>query len=89
MSVSSAGNPSGPHDPSFEIKSAQLPLVALLLKTADWTKVASDLTQQYGPAGESPDFFDHDGLVLDFSHFPLDAPVQNIVPLLRVLRTCL
>ena len=88
MSVSSAGNPSGATDPSFEIKSAQLPLVALLLKTADWTKVASDLTQQYGPAGENPDFFDHDALVIDFSHLDAALPIQAFEPLLGALREC-
>jgi len=40
---------------SFEIKSAQLPLVALLLKTTDITALARDLNQQFGPDGESPD----------------------------------
>lgn len=88
MSVSSAGNPSGATDPSFEIKSAQLPLVALLLKTADWTKVASDLTQQYGPTGENPDFFDHDALVIDFSHLDAALPIQAFEPLLGALREC-
>lgn len=88
MSVFSAGNPSGPTDSSFEIKSAQLPLVALLLKTADWIKLVSDLAQQYGPAGESPDFFDHDALVIDFSHLDAALPLQNFEPLLGALREC-
>ena len=72
----------------FEIKSAQLPLVALILKTTDWEALASDLTSQYGEGGETPNFFDHDPLVLDFSQLDEATPVQNLVPLLKVLRNC-
>ena len=73
---------------SFEIKSAQLPLVALILKTPDWTLLAADLQAQYGVAGETPDFFDHEPLVIDFSHLPADTPLQDLKPLLLMLRTC-
>lgn len=73
---------------SFEIKSAQLPLVALILKTPDWTLLAADLQAQYGVAGEIPDFFDHDPLVIDFSHLPADTPLQDLKPLLLMLRSC-
>ncbi len=73
---------------SFEIKSAQLPLVALLLKSANVEQVAADVLQQFGPDSESPDFFDHDALVLDFSQLDPDTPVLDLVPLLKVLRSC-
>ncbi|MDQ7746217.1 septum site-determining protein MinC [Hydrogenophaga pseudoflava] len=56
---------------SFEIKSAQLPLVALLLKTADLVQLAEEMTQRYG---DIPDFFDHDPLLVDLS--PLQAGEQ-------------
>lgn len=88
MSVSSAANPPSSVPASFEIKSAQLPLVALLLKTPDWELLASDLLRQFGPTGESPDFFDNDPLVLDFSSLPADSPVQDLKPLLQTLRAC-
>lgn len=88
MSISAAGKPSGHSPASFEIKSADLPLVALILKTDDLAQLATDLAKKFGPEGESPDFFDHDGMVLDFSHFPPESSVQNIVPLLTTLRTC-
>jgi septum site-determining protein MinC len=88
MSISAAGKPSGHSPATFEIKSADLPLVALILKTEDLKQLAQDVAQQFGPEGESPDFFDHDGLVLDFSHFPPEAPVQDLVPLLATLKTC-
>jgi septum site-determining protein MinC len=49
---------------SFEIKSAQLPLVALRLKSHRLDEVAQELLKQ---AREVPDFFDQDPLVIDFS----------------------
>jgi septum site-determining protein MinC len=73
---------------SFEIKSAQLSLVALLLKTGDLEALSRDLLRQFGPDGESPDFFDQDALVLDFSLLQPDAPVADLSSLLEVLRTC-
>jgi septum site-determining protein MinC len=73
---------------SFEIKSAQLPLVALHLRSSDMAQVAADVLEKFGPQGESPDFFDHDALVIDFSHLDADTPVIDLVPLLKVLRSC-
>lgn len=73
---------------SFEIKSAQLPLVALLLKTPNWETLSADLLAQFGPDGESPDFFDHDALVIDFAQGGLEAQVQELTPLLNAVRAC-
>jgi septum site-determining protein MinC len=53
---------------TFEIKSANLPLVSLLLKSADLGAVAAELKARFG---DIPDFFDNDPLVLDLS--PLQA----------------
>ena len=88
MPVSPAGQILLPAQPLFEIKSAQLPLVALHLRSSDWTRVAEDILTQFGPNGESPGFFDHDALVIDFSHLDTSTPVFDIVPLLKVLRKC-
>ena len=88
MSDSSAGNSSGPAPASFEIKSSQLPLVALMLKTNDLAWLLADLTRQFGAAGESPDFFDNDPLLIDCSQLGPDMPVPDLAPLLAVLRTC-
>ncbi len=49
---------------TFEIKSANLPLVALLLKSTDLSALAAELTHRFG---DIPDFFDNDALVLDLS----------------------
>ncbi|MDQ3058910.1 MAG: septum site-determining protein MinC [Pseudomonadota bacterium] len=53
---------------TFEIKSANLPLVALLLKSSDIAAVSSELASRFG---DTPDFFDQDALVIDLT--PLQA----------------
>ncbi|AMO23265.1 hypothetical protein GCM10027034_42530 [Ramlibacter solisilvae] len=60
MTVASAGRAPA----TFEIKSANLPLVSLLLKSADLCALAQELNARFG---DIPDFFDHDPLVLDLS----------------------
>lgn len=70
----------------FEIKSAQLPLMAFLLKTVQVAKVAQELQHRYG---DSPDFFDQEPLLIDVSALqnspdPLDFPA--LVALLRQYR---
>lgn len=56
---------------TFEIKSANLPLVALLLKSPDLERLAAELAQRFG---DMPDFFDQDPLLIDLS--PLQAGEQ-------------
>ncbi|MEO7160847.1 MAG: septum site-determining protein MinC [Polaromonas sp.] len=56
---------------TFEIKSANFPLVALLLKSCDLAAVARELTLRFG---DIPDFFDQDALIIDLS--PLQAADQ-------------
>ena len=53
---------------TFEIKSASLPVVALLLKSPDLGQLETELEARFG---DIPDFFDHDPLVIDLS--PLQA----------------
>ena len=57
---------------TFEIKSATLPLIALVLKSADLGALARELEARYG---DIPDFFDHDALVIDLSR--LEAQAQG------------
>ncbi|MFM2240032.1 MAG: hypothetical protein RJA69_1406 [Pseudomonadota bacterium] len=57
---------------SFEIKSANLPLVALLLKSADLRALKQDMDQRFG---DIPDFFDNDALVIDLT--PLNAAAKR------------
>lgn len=88
MSISSTSPGTGQVPASFEIKSAQLPLVALLLKSNDGEVLAADVLRQFGPLGESAGFFEQDALVIDFSQLDPQEPVFDLVPLLKVLRTC-
>ena len=59
---------------TFEIKSANLPLVALLLKTTNLRTLAADLSARFG---DIPDFFDNDPLVLDLS--PLQPACDGVI----------
>jgi septum site-determining protein MinC len=59
--------------PSFEFKSANLPLVALLLRSADLKLLASELAERFN---DVPNFFEQDPLVIDLS--PLaNSPMAN------------
>ena len=72
---------------TFEIKSANLPLVSLLLKSSDLGALAAELSARFDG---SPDFFDNDPLVLDLSPLqaqpetPIDMPA--LIALLRGYR---
>ena len=57
---------------TFEIKSANLPLVALLLKSTDLDALARELALRFG---DIPDFFDQDPLVIDLT--PLQASASD------------
>lgn len=59
-----------------------------MLKTVDWQVLMADLVQQYGATGENQDFFDNDAVVIDFSQLAPDTPVQDLAPLLALLKTC-
>ena len=71
MSVALAGNTPA----TFEIKSAQLPLVALMLKSSNLQRLAEEFAQRFG---DMPDFFDHDPLVIDLH--PLNVAEANALP---------
>src|SRR4051812_36192489 len=76
MSVALAGRAPA----TFEIKSANLPLVSLLLKSHDLQALAAELKARFG---DLPDFFDHDPLVIDLS--PLGAGSEPDFPVLLAL----
>ena len=60
---------------SYEIKSADLALVALLLKTAQIDTLGQDLKKQLA---ETPDFFDQEPVVIDLSGLPETEKAQAI-----------
>jgi septum site-determining protein MinC len=78
MSVALAGRSPA----TFEIKSANLPLVSLLLKSSDVAALAAELKERFG---DIPDFFDRDPLVVDLSPLPSGADVdfRALLDLLR------
>lgn len=71
MSVALAANAPS----TFEIKSANLPLVALLLKSADLERLSQELGQRFG---DMPDFFDHDPLVIDLDLLQKNEPEAQV-----------
>ena len=79
MSVALSGNAPA----TFEIKSANLPLVALLLKSADLTLFAQELQQRYG---DMPAFFDNDPLLIDLSLLPDTVAAVDFAALVNTLR---
>jgi septum site-determining protein MinC len=68
---------------TFEIKSANLPLVALLLKSADLQRLGEELQGRFG---ELPDFFDHDPLVIDLAALREDNATLDFAALLQLLK---
>lgn len=77
-----------PRHSSFEIKSADLPLVALLLKTNDLNVLKKEIELEFGPESESADFFDHDALVIDFGSQARDVTVDELTSLVATLQSC-
>lgn len=77
------------HKPAaFEIKSADLPLIALVLKSDDVRVLESELFAQFGPQGSSPDFFNDDAVVIDYGQLEVQADLFDLERLLVVLRGC-
>ena len=73
------------HSNLYEIKSANLPLVALLLRSVDLDAVLRSLEKQFV---EQPDFFDQDPVLIDLSSLPpeqWDHPI-DFVRLVRSLQ---
>jgi septum site-determining protein MinC len=78
MSVALAGRAPA----TFEIKSANLPMVALLLKSTDLAQLADELKARFG---DIPEFFDNDPLVVDLSPLGGEGEV-DFSELLHLLR---
>ncbi|MBU1443412.1 MAG: septum site-determining protein MinC [Gammaproteobacteria bacterium] len=66
----------------FEFKSATLPLIAVILKTADLRVLSEALDVQLA---DSPDFFDQEPVVIDLSQLHDDASADIDFPTLRDL----
>lgn len=69
---------------TFEIKSANLPLMALLLKSGDIGAVAGELAARFG---DTPDFFDQDALVIDLTPLQVhEGAAIDFAALMALLR---
>lgn len=72
-----------PSSPLYEIKSADWPLVAFLLKSPNVSEVSSALATQLA---ESPGFFENDAVLIDADALPADGASVDWPALVRVLR---
>lgn len=61
---------------TFEIKSANLPLVALLLKSSDLDALARELDERFA---SEPDFFDQDALMIDLGPLQLIGGAREAI----------
>ena len=69
--------------PIFELKSATLTLVAVLLKTTDLALLAQELVARFRDA---PELFDHEPVVIDLSQVRSAAEPIDFVALIALLR---
>jgi septum site-determining protein MinC len=88
MPVTPTVAPSGAVPPPLELKSAQLTLLALVVKSNDLLLLADQLQKSFGPQGENPDFFDADGVVIDFSQIEMRFPHPQWDALLAAFSAC-
>ena len=72
------------HPLSFEIKSASLPLVSFLLKSADLKVLSQDLQSRLG---DTPDFFDNDAVLIDLQHLDEHSGPLDFAALVQLLRS--
>jgi septum site-determining protein MinC len=82
MSVAPGGHASA----SFDLKSASLTAVSLVLKTPDLLALEADMQQRWG---DTPDFFNHDAVVIDLSALaggPAKVAFATLIPLLQRYR---
>lgn len=68
----------------FELKSATLPAVALMLKTSDMYSIRQALSERFA---HEPDFFDNDPILIDLSAVREDSAAIDFPGLLGTLRS--
>jgi septum site-determining protein MinC len=79
MSVESTGA----ERPSFDLKSAQLPVLSVVLRDTDMQALRQDLERRLA---DDPDFFDNDPVLIDLSHVNEDATEIDFPALIEALR---
>ena len=68
---------------SFEIKSATLPLVSVLIKSLDMATLSADMQSRFG---DNPDFFDNDAVLIDLHSADGSLDLNGLLQLLRRFR---
>ncbi len=76
--------PTGQARACFDLKSATLPLVAVLLKTADLAALGRELEARFG---DTPDFFDQDPVVLNLLAVAEETAAIDFKQLIALLRS--
>jgi septum site-determining protein MinC len=69
---------------SFDLKSASLPVVAVVLKTVDMHAVAAELAQRMA---DDPDFFDNDPVLIDLAPVAQSQESIDFTALVALLRS--
>lgn len=82
MAVAPAGN-SAAAPVVFDLKSATLPLLAVVLRSIDPAVLAAALAHRFG---DNPDVFDHEPVVVDLTALPDDTDACDFTPLLALIR---
>ena len=77
-----AANPPGHPRASFDLKSATLPLIAVVLRTPDLAALQAELENRLA---QTSDFFDQDPVLVDLSSLPQGSEV-DFAGLVRLLR---
>ena len=68
---------------SFEIKNVHLPLMSVLVKSADLQLLSTDLQHRFG---DTPDFFDNDPVLIDLHALDAQSGPVDLNALLQLLR---
>ena len=68
---------------SFDLKSAQLPVVSFVLRSTRMDELAAELAERLA---SDPDFFDNDPVMIDLTHVHQDETPIDFVELRKLLR---
>jgi septum site-determining protein MinC len=75
--------PTGAERPSFDLKSAQLPVLSVVLRSTDMQALTQDLARRLA---DDPDFFDNDPVLIDLSQVRETEQEIDFPALLEALR---
>ena len=78
-----AVEPSGAARHSFDLKSAQLPVLAVVLRSVNMQAVIEDLSRHLA---DDPDFFDNDPILIDLTHVREEASEIDFAALVAALQ---